>query len=230
VKAGAVEALIRKSVQRHFRGVYLSESACPEAGKPAILIANHHYWWDGYLGFLLIRSWCRQMVVWMEAFRRFPPFEAIGALPFPTDNPHRRAKTIRATVQSLNTSDRVLLLYPEGTLNPNPNELMPFQRSLHWLACRFPQVPILPLAIHIEPTYYQYPRVFLAVGERLSLDTADEQEFLRSARQLLQEHLLRLREQVAHLPAENDLQAHGFHTLLRGKLSIHEQPWARLTE
>ncbi len=134
VKAGAVEAFIRKSLQRHFRAVYLSERAQPQPNRPTIVIANHHYWWDGYLAFMLIRAWRRQMLVWMEAFRRFPPFDAVGALPFPPNDPHRRAKTVRYTVECLRKSDRILLLYPEGNLNPNPNVLQPFQRSLDWLA------------------------------------------------------------------------------------------------
>jgi 1-acyl-sn-glycerol-3-phosphate acyltransferase len=118
-----------------------------DLSRPVILFANHHYWWDGYLGYWLIRAWGRSMVVWMEAYRRFPPFRATGALPFPPDDPQVRARTVRRTVQILRTEPAALLLFPEGVLHGDTERLLPFQRSLHWLACRVPQATLLPLAI-----------------------------------------------------------------------------------
>jgi hypothetical protein len=133
------------------------------------------------LGYWLIRAWGRRMVVWMESYRRFPPFGAIGALPFPPNDPQARARTVRRTVQILRTEPAALLLFLRATLHGDTERLLPFQRSLHWLACRVPQAMLLPLAIHIEPSYHQYPRAYLSVGAPFQSASTDETAWLAEA-------------------------------------------------
>jgi hypothetical protein len=194
-----------------------------ELGRPVILFANHHYWWDGYLGYWLIRAWGRSMVVWMEAYRRFPPFRATGALPFPPDDPQVRARTVRRTVQILRTEPAALLLFPEGTLHGDTERLLPFQRSLHWLACRVPQAVLLPLAIHIEPSYHQYPRAYLSVGAPFQGASTDETAWLAEAAGAVETLLRQTRADARAALTDDEHTARGFQVLLRGALSIHER-------
>jgi 1-acyl-sn-glycerol-3-phosphate acyltransferase len=195
-----------------------------ELGRPFILFANHHYWWDGYLGYWLIRAWGRRMVVWMESYRRFPPFGAIGALPFPPDDPMARARTVKRSVQALRTEPATaLLLFPEGTLHGDTERLLPFQRSLHWLACRAPQATLLPLAIHIEPSYHQYPRAYLSVGAPFQSAATDETAWLAEAAGAVEQLLRKLRADARAALTEEEHAARGFQVLLRGALSIHER-------
>ena len=195
-----------------------------DRNRPLVLFANHHYWWDGYLGYWLIRALGRRMVVWMEAYRRFPPFGAIGALPFPPDDPQVRARTVRRTVQILRTEPATaLLLFPEGTLHGDTERLLPFQRSLHWLVCRVPQATLLPLAIHIEPSYHQYPRAYLSVGAPFQSAATDETAWLAEAAGAV-ETLLRQTRADAHAALTDDEHAaRGFQVLLHGALSVHER-------
>jgi len=191
---------------------------------PVILFANHHYWWDGYLGYWLIRAWGRRMVVWMESYRRFPPFGAIGALPFPPDDPMARARTVKRSVQALRTEPATaLLLFPEGTLHGDTERLLPFQRSLHWLACRAPQATLLPLAIHIEPSYHQYPRAFLSVGAPFQSAATDEAAWLAEAAGAVETLLRQTRADARAALTDEQHAARGFQVLLRGTLSIHER-------
>jgi len=190
---------------------------------PVILFANHHYWWDGYLGYWLIRAWGRRMVVWMEAYRRFPPFRATGALPFPPDDPQVRARTVRRTVQILRTEPAALLLFPEGVLHGDTERLLPFQRSLHWLACRVPQATLLPLAIHIEPSYHQYPRAFLSVGAPFQSASTDETAWLAEAAGAVETLLRQTRADARATLTDDEHAAQGFQVLLRGTRSIHER-------
>jgi len=194
-----------------------------ELGRPVILFANHHYWWDGYLGYWLIRAWGRRMVVWMEAYRRFPPFRATGALPFPPDDPQVRARTVRRTVQILRTEPAALLLFPEGVLHGDTERLLPFQRSLHWLACRVPQATLLPLAIHIEPSYHQYPRAFLSVGAPFQSASTDETAWLAEAAGAVETLLRQTRADARATLTDDEHAAQGFQVLLRGTRSIHER-------
>jgi len=194
-----------------------------ELGRPVILFANHHYWWDGYLGYWLIRAWGRRMVVWMEAYRRFPPFEALGALPFPPDDPQVRARTVRRTVQILRTEPAALLLFPEGVLHGDTERLLPFQRSLHWLACRVPQATLLPLAIHIEPSYHQYPRAYLSVGAPFQSASTDETAWLAEAAGAVETLLRQTRADARAALTDDEHAAQGFQVLLQGTRSIHER-------
>jgi 1-acyl-sn-glycerol-3-phosphate acyltransferase len=188
-----------------------------------ILFANHHYWWDGYLGYWLIRAWGRSMVVWMEAYRRFPPFRATGALPFPPDDPQVRARTVRRTVQILRTEPAALLLFPEGVLHGDTERLLPFQRSLHWLACRVPQATLLPLAIHIEPSYHQYPRAYLSVGAPFQSASTDETAWLAEAAGAVETLLRQTRADARAALTDDEHAAQGFQVLLQGTRSIHER-------
>jgi len=195
-----------------------------ELGRPVILFANHHYWWDGYLGYWLIRAWGRRMVVWMESYRRFPPFGAIGALPFPPDDPMARARTVKRSVQALRTEPATaLLLFPEGTLHGDTERLLPFQRSLHWLACRAPQATLLPLAIHTEPSYHQYPRAFLSVGAPFQSASTDETAWLAEAAGAVETLLRQTRADARAALTDDEHAAQGFQVLLQGTRSIHER-------
>jgi hypothetical protein len=194
-----------------------------ELGCPVILFANHHYWWDGYLGYWLIRAWGRRMVVWMESYRRFPPFGAIGALPFPPDDPMARACAVRRTVQILRTEPAALLLFPEGVLHGDTERLLPFQRSLHWLACRVPQAMLLPLAIHIEPSYHQYPRAYLSVGAPFQSASTDETAWLAEAAGAVETLLRQTRADARAALTDDEHTARGFQVLLQGTRSIHER-------
>lgn len=217
-QAWFVNWLIERDLRRHFRAVYVRGTA-PDTTVPIVLFANHHYWWDGYLGYWLIRSWRRRMVVWMESYRRFPPFGAVGALPFPSNDPIARARTIKRTMQILSTEPAVLLLFPEGELHGDTERLLPFQRSLHWLSCRLPQAMLLPLAVHIEPSYHQYPRAYLCVGEPFESRATHSAQWLSDAASAV-ESLLHQTRAEARTSVDD---AQGFQILLRGKLSIHER-------
>ncbi|MCL6535791.1 MAG: lysophospholipid acyltransferase family protein [Armatimonadetes bacterium] len=222
LQARFVDWLIGRDLRRNFRAVYV-RGVLPEPARPLVLFANHHYWWDGYLGYWLIRAWGRRMVVWMEAYRRFPPFGAIGALPFPPDDPQARARAVKRTVQILRTEPAALLLFPEGVLHGDTERLLPFQRSLHWLACRVPQATLLPLAIHIEPSYHQYPRAFLSVGAPFQSAATDETAWLAEAAGAVETLLRQTRTDARAALTDEERAAQGFQVLLRGTRSIHER-------
>ncbi|MFN4032169.1 MAG: 1-acyl-sn-glycerol-3-phosphate acyltransferase [Fimbriimonadales bacterium] len=217
-----VDVLIERSLRGHFRAVYV-RGAPPDEPRPLILYANHHYWWDGYLAYWLIRSWGRRLVVWMESYRRFPPFGAIGALPFPADDAAARARAIRRTVAALHAPETVLLLFPEGKLHGDTTRLLPFQRALHWLARQVPNAALVPTAIHIEPSYHQYPRAYICLGAPFQNDAARPESWLCAAADALQQLLEQTRHDAHCAIAEEPILAQGYRALLHGKRSIHER-------
>jgi 1-acyl-sn-glycerol-3-phosphate acyltransferase len=136
-----------------------------------------------------------------------------------------RARTVRRTVQALRTEPATaLLLFPEGTLLHGDTErLLPFQRSLHWLACRVPQATLLPLAIHIEPSYHQYPRAYLSVGAPFQSASTDETAWLAEAAGAVETLLRQTRADARAALTDDEHAARGFQVLLQGTRSIHER-------
>lgn len=214
--------MITRSLRTHFRSIYLSQQTDLAAGQSAILFANHHYWWDGYLAYWLVYEvWHRRGITWMQEWRRFPPFGLLGALPFPPHQPMKRMATIRRTLHQLQKSDVVLVLFPEGVLHRS-GTLLPFQRSLYWLAQQVKGIPLLPLAIYIEPRYHQYPCAYMSVGAPFH-SNAPQQEWLLQAQATLQQELNQLCERVEHLVTHEQHLEQGFKLALQGKLSLDER-------
>jgi hypothetical protein len=121
------------------------------------------------------------------------------------------------------TEPAALLLFPEGVLHGDTERLLPFQRSLHWLACRVPQATLLPLAIHIEPSYHQYPRAYLSVGAPFQSASTDETAWLAEAAGAVETLLRQTRADARAALTDDEHAAQGFQVLLRGTRSIHER-------
>jgi 1-acyl-sn-glycerol-3-phosphate acyltransferase len=214
--------LIRTSVSAHFRAVYARVSEPPAPNRSTIVFANHHYWWDGYLCYLLGKLWGYPMTMWMEEWRWFPPFWALGALPYPPRNVMARACTVRQTLRLLQHPPHVLFLFPEGTIHTG-YELLPFKRSLFWLVQHAPQVHLLPLAIVISPTKHQYPRAFLHLGTSFRATGSEPEEWLAEAQQNVADMVRSLRHQAECLDTTDKARAAGFNLLIRGKDSVNER-------
>lgn len=219
------EWLIDRSLRQHFRAVYVRGEQLLDAQRGWVLYANHHYWWDGYLCYALVRNLERRPIAWMRASRRFPPFHLLGALPFPPNDPAQRTRTIRQTLRWLQAEKRILFLFPEGHLHPDTHRLLPFERSLAWLAKKLPNIGIAPLAITIEPSYHQYPCAYLTVGNSLpkAWHALPEAELTGRAQQYLHDVLMEQHRQVKALITSEQARALGYQVLIWGKLSAHER-------
>lgn len=221
--ASMMDRMILRSLRGHFRAVYLYEEARPDPQHPTVLFGNHFYWWDGYLGNLLRMRWQIDALAWMEDWRRFPPFSALGALPFPPDQLHLRAKTIRDSVKRLRSAPDTLFLFPEGALHTG-EQLLPFQRSLYWLHCQVPNLQMIPWAIWIDSQVHQYPVVYMRVGKLFVCDSDEEMEWLEAARGALAS----LMDEVKRTTSlHNDPETLGYEKILVGRQSIHERWYAQ---
>jgi 1-acyl-sn-glycerol-3-phosphate acyltransferase len=217
VKRWLADWLLMRSLQTFFRGVYLHELAPLEPGRPAIVFANHGYWWDGHFLYLLSQEWRPgNSMVWMKELAPFPPFEALGAMPFPEDEAAVRAATIRRTVRALRSSPAALFLFPEGDINTG-RSLGPFSRSLHWLHKKVPEAGLIPVAIRILQGIHQYPEAYILSGEPFTC-TAEEEEWLRQARKAVCELREWLDRRVAAGPDE-------FRCIMPGRVSVDESPF-----
>ena len=211
----AMDRFVLRALRLHFRGVYLLETEPPDPARPAIVFANHHYWWDAYLLHALAREWRPgQARVWMQELTFLPHFAALGALPFPQDDAVVRAATIRRTLRELQTTPTLLFLFPEGELHPAP-DLLPFGRALYWLRKQLPEVPLYPAAIRMAQGIHQRPEAQVLLGRPLGARGEGQAEWLNAAGRDLEQLLEELERRWEKEPL-------GFRCIIEGALSVDE--------
>ena len=211
----AMDRFVLRALRLHFRGVYLLETEPPDPSRPAIVLANHHYWWDAYLLHALAREWRPgQARVWMRELTPFPPFAALGALPFPDGDAVVRATTIRKTLRELQTTPTLLFIFPEGELHPAPG-LLPFGRALYWLRKQLPEVPMYPAAIRMAQGIHQRPEAQVLLGRPLSVAGEQQAAWLGAARRSVEQLLADLERHWEDEPLS-------FRCIVEGRLSVDE--------
>ncbi len=180
--AVVVERLMLRALRGAFRRVcWVGEPPALPPGMPVVLYANHHNFYDGYLGWLIARRLLRRPVItWMEAWDRFPFFGAAGALPFPPDDARRRAATIRHTVRRLRTKPETVLIYfPEGRLHRPEEGVDPFDTEAFSRMDRLlPAKHWWPVGIHVTYWGESLPTVLLGGGTPHAAATGREAALL----------------------------------------------------
>jgi 1-acyl-sn-glycerol-3-phosphate acyltransferase len=157
-----VDGMIRRSVRRAFRRVAWIPPASPLPA-PTILVPNHHGWHDGYLMYLAAQALNLRIVDWIAEYDAFPLFGRVGGMPFPPNDPGRRATTIRQTIRMMKSDGRNLMLFAEAELH-RPPELLPFGKALELVVRQVPNATVIPVAIRYEMGLHERPEVFLTFG------------------------------------------------------------------
>ena len=172
-----VEGLLRFDLHRAFRRVcWVGDWPPPLPDAPVIAYANHHHYYDGHLAWLLFqRCLDRPATLWMAEWDQFPFFGAVGAQPFPPDDPGRRAATLRRTGRRFHSSpETVLVYYPEGELRPPDEGIGAFDPEAPLrLARLYPEAVWWPLAVHVTWRGFARPTALLTGG---SVHKADGHE------------------------------------------------------
>jgi 1-acyl-sn-glycerol-3-phosphate acyltransferase len=159
--------MIRRSVRRTFRTVYWKPPA-DEIPEPAIFVPNHHGWHDGRLMYLALSALRPQgFDTWVRDYDAIPWVGRIGGMPFPGDDPFRRAVTIRKSFRALKDEGRSLLLFAEGELH-RPPELLPFAKSLEFLHRKIPTAAIIPVGIRYELSMHERPQAYILFGDPIA--------------------------------------------------------------
>lgn len=201
-----VKTLVRRSLASGLRGVWLKGQL---PGGPLVLAANHHSWWDGYVGAGLIWHHGRQMSVMMSQHRlaEFPLFRSIGA--FPNSSPRQGLKDLQA--------GKVLLLFPEGEVGP-ATQVQNLQAGAVWYA-KVSKVPLIPMALRVWVRGQEAPEAYAWLGQPTEANPQALQEALNSL-------LSQLEALNSSHPAEEALP--GFTLAMVGKRSTHERmaPWS----
>lgn len=177
-----VDRLLRYGLHRTFRRVYWMGPWPPRLPKgPVIAYANHHHYYDGHLGWLLFQEHLgRPTTLWMAEWHRFPFFGAVGAQPFPPDDPSARAATVRRTARRFQKDPQtVLLYYPEGELRRPDDGLGSFSTSSERMARLYPSAAWWPLAVHVTWNGHAAPTAYLRGGPPHAADGSERKRLAR---------------------------------------------------
>ena len=184
-----VEHMMKRALQRAFRRVCWVDALPDLPPKtPVVLYANHHNFFDGYLHWLLTqRVLKRPSLIWMAEWDRFPFFGAVGALPFPPDDPHRRAATLRWTIRRFRDNpETILIYYPEGRLHRPEEGILPFDPTVFARLDRLlPEKLWWPVGVHITWWGEALPTALLGGGVPYASATGEEPARLESVWQAL---------------------------------------------
>lgn len=202
--------LIRRSVKKHFRTVYWTPPAQPVQA-PAVLFANHHGWFDGYLLYHAVTRLGVRCVDWIQEFDAFPLFAKVGGMPYRLNDPSGRAATIRRTIRLMQREARSLVLFPEGVLHYPPT-ILPFGETFELLAKSVPNASFVPVAIRYEHAMHERPEAFLRFGPPIARGDQMAERSQDALQQLLEGVVSDVRE-----------RPETFEVLVQGTPSVNER-------
>jgi len=205
-----VGRMIRRSVRQRFKGLYWMPPSVSWRS-PVIFVPNHHGWFDGYVMFHVVTKFGLRTLDWIQEFDAFPLFSRIGGLPYPLNNPLRRARTVWRTIRLMQKEKRSLLLFAEGELH-YPPDLLSFGRALETIAEKVPGVTVVPVAIRYEAAMHERPECFIGFGEPVALGP----DLCERTRAAVGERLELLLKQIRE---ERD----GFEVLAKGTDDVNER-------
>ncbi len=186
-----VSRIMLSSLRKGFRRIcWVGPLPNFEHNLPIVAYANHHTFYDGYVMWLLARELLgRETMLWMEDWDRFPFFAAVGAYPFPLDEPRRRLSTIRKTTRRMTADPNSFLIYfPEGELHPPEAGLLPIDtNNLKQLDRIFPDKYWWPISIHMTNRGETLPTLLLSGGTPHLSVTGQESQNLEKGLAFLKE-------------------------------------------
>lgn len=202
--------MVIQALRQSFRRVcWVGEPPQLPENTPVILYANHQYFHDSYLLWIVIEKMLgRRTMIWMAEWDAFPFFAALGAYPFPSNNARRRVVTVRQTQQAFRERPETMLIYyPEGILHRPDEALLPFDNQTFARFDRlFDQKMWWPVMVHVTWWGEDRPTALMTGGETHAYSTGDEHTRLAS-----------LRDQLLNATPESA------HVLLEGKTSAAER-------
>lgn len=140
-----------------------------------IFYAPHGNWWDGIVGYNMMRRvfdvTTRMMV---EEMNRFPLFSRVGAFPVNKRSPQEAMKSLKYAVDDLGSHPKVgLWIFPQGIIKPPNFRPFEFQTGMTYIAEKVAQkygaVNLVPVAVAFAFLREDSPEVIVEVGEPIVL-------------------------------------------------------------
>ena len=146
--------------------------------KATIFYANHNNWWDGIVGYNVVRGIMRgRLRLMIEEMNRFPLFQYIGCFPINKKSAQASMRALQYSVDELCDNKKSLWIFPQGIIRPPMYRPIEFQTGLAYIAKNVVKkaggINLIPVAVNYPFLREDKPEVLCEVGEPIVLTAAD---------------------------------------------------------
>lgn len=165
---------VRRGMRRRFHSILVWNGGVLEsaqAGSPVIVYSNHSSWWDAFVDHMIERVYDlnHYSLVDDRTLQTQGWLKKIGAMPIDLTSPRGAVAGLRAAREFLleapvNGRHPVLMMFPQGRVEPAWKRPFGFEGGLAWLKKNVPQAAMIPLARRFEFLREEKPQIFLRFG------------------------------------------------------------------
>lgn len=135
-----------------------------------ILYAPHTNWWDGIVGYNLVkRVFNTRIRMMIEEMNRFPILAKAGAFPVNKKSAQASMQALQYAVDELNKGDVSLWIFPQGIIRPPMYRPIEFQTGMAYIARnvakKYGGVNLIPIAVNYPFLREDKPEVLVEIGE-----------------------------------------------------------------
>ena len=158
-----------------------------------IFTPNHISWWDGFfIDYIIKNSSNRKMYIMMleEQLKRFWFFQKLGAYSINPNRLNGLLSTVKYTRDLLNNPNNLVVIYPQGTIEPFEKRPLTIKKGLKLFIENMPnQIVVIPVAFKIQYFNEKRPAVVARFGKILNAETicSDYQLYINEFYQNLDE-------------------------------------------
>ncbi len=137
---------------------------------PCIIYATHMNWWDGIVGYnLMRRAFHVRPRMMIEEMNRFPLFSLIGAFPVNKASAQAAMISLKYIIDDLKEPDMCFWIFPQGIVKPPNYRPIEFQTGMVYVAQNVAKkhggVNLIPIAVNYTFLREDRPECLAEVGE-----------------------------------------------------------------
>jgi 1-acyl-sn-glycerol-3-phosphate acyltransferase len=195
---------------------------------PTIAFAPHTNWWDGIVGYNVVRRiFKKEIRLMVEELNRFPLLRRGGAFPVNKKSPQASMKALKYSVDVIEDLGNVLYIFPQGIIKPPNFRPIEFQTGLAYIAekavKKYGKVNLLPIGVNYCFLRADKPEVLVDIGTPIVLDhDIDRKDYTKFLAAKLEEVCDKQLRDVSHGKLEP------YQTLFQQKLKWYRKIEQRL--
>jgi 1-acyl-sn-glycerol-3-phosphate acyltransferase len=145
---------------------------------PTIAFAPHTNWWDGIVGYNIVRRiFGKEIRLMVEELNRFPILRKGGAFSVNKKSPQASMKALKYAIDVIADLGNVLYIFPQGIIKPPNFRPIEFQTGLAYIAQKaakkYGRVNLVPLGVNYFFLRADKPEVLVKVGDVITLEKSD---------------------------------------------------------
>ncbi len=160
-------------LRKNFSHFYLTNNFPAVSENNGLVVTpNHFSWWDGFFAYFALKPHTRRTLYLMmleEQLRRYWFFRKVGAYSINPKNPAGIARSISYSRILARDPSNLIILYPQGDLQPYEKRPVELKQGIRLLAGQLPyNTAMLTLAFKIQYANLMKPFVAVRFGEGMS--------------------------------------------------------------